>query len=140
MRFFVGLISVFVAGAACGGSSPTSSAGGTNTPPPGAPVVNVSMTDNNFSPPAPSVTVGTTVKWTNNGNTAHTTTSDATPPIWSSGTVSPSRTNTCDPADPYCQPGMTPPGTYVVMFSTPGTYSYHCQFHPEMTGTITVTP
>ena len=128
--------------AGCGGSSPT---GGGNQPP----VENVIMNDNaaaapfTFSPPTVTVKVGTTVKWTNSGTTAHTATSDATPqPIWDSGTVLPGGTTSCPPMDPYCQPSGTPPGTYRVTFNTPGTYQYHCGFHGAqgMTGTITVTP
>ena len=133
---------VLVLVAACGGSSPT----GGNTPPN---VRNVIMNDNAgaapyaYSPATVTVTVGTTVQWTNNGGTAHTTTSDATPqPIWNSGTVLPAGSASCPPTDPYCQPGGTPAGTYQVTFSSPGTYQYHCEFHgPQgMTGTITVTP
>ncbi len=80
-----GFVLVFVA--ACGGSSPMG--GG------GPPVENVIMNDNAgaapyaFSPAPLTVKVGTTVKLTNNGSTAHTTTSDATQPIWDSGTVLP---------------------------------------------------
>ena len=31
-------------------------------------------------------------------------------------------------------------GTYSVAFDKPGTYRYHCAIHPNMVGTITVTP
>jgi plastocyanin len=106
------------------------------------------MTDNAgfapyaFSPTTLDIKVGTTVKWTNNGKAIHTTTSDASPtPTWNSGEVAPAGTTTCAPADPYCTPGTTPPGTYQWTFDTPGTYPYHCQIHGAqgMTGTITVT-
>jgi len=134
-----GFALVFVA--ACGGSSPMG--GG------GTPVENVIMNDHAgaapyaFSPARVTVKVGTTVKWTNNGGTAHTATSDATPqPIWDSGTVLPAGSTSCPPTDPYCQPSGTPPGTYRVTFNTAGTYQYHCGFHQAqgMTGTVTVTP
>jgi len=133
---------VLVLAAACGGSSPT---GGGNPPA----VQNVIMNDHAgvapyaYAPATVTVKVGTTVKWTNNGGTAHTATSDATPqPIWNSGTVLPAGSASCPPTDPYCQPGGTPAGTYQVTFNSPGTYQYHCEFHgPQgMTGTITVTP
>lgn len=136
-----GFLLVFAA--ACGGSSPT---GGGNTQPT---VQNVNMNDNAgaapyaYSPATVTVKVGTTVKWTNGGATAHTATSDATPqPIWNSGTVLPGGSTSCPPADPYCQPSGTPAGTYQMTFNNPGTYQYHCEFHgPQgMTGTITVTP
>src|SRR2546422_636283 len=148
MDIRVGLWSLLVAGAACGSSSPTGSGGN----PPAGPVADVSMTDNNglapyaFSPAMlPPIKVGTSVRWTNNGKTSHTATSDATSPVvWNSGTVQPAGTTTCAPNDPYCMPGTTPPGTYVSSpFNTPGTYPYHCEFHGvqggTMTGTITVT-
>jgi len=132
--------------AACGGSTPTGS-GGNQNPPPGGAVVNVSMTDNGglapyaFSAASLTISVGTTVKWTNNGKASHTATSDETPAVWNSGTVSPAGTGTCDPSDPYCTPGTTPAGTYARTFNTIGTYPYHCQLHGAqgMTGTISVT-
>jgi plastocyanin len=143
MLIRVGLVSVFVAGAACGGSSPSSNSGVNNNPPgapgpPGPQVVNVSMIDNQFSPATPTVKVGTTVKWTNNGSSPHTTTSDASPPVWNS-TVTPGGTTSCDPYGYNCQPG-SPAGTYQRSFDTAGTYQYHCELHPQMRGTITVTP
>jgi len=146
MRLLYGVLLALLA--ACGGSTPASSDGGSN-PPPGPAVASVSMTDANglapytFSPASLTITVGTTVKWTNNGKAQHTTTSDVTPqPIWNSGTVSPAGTGTCDPYDPYCTPGTSPAGTYPRTFNAAGTYQYHCEFHGAqgMTGTITVTP
>jgi plastocyanin len=150
MRLCYGPLLAFLV--ACGSSS--APYGGGNPPPgppppppPGTPVVGVSMTDNAglapyaFMPATITIAVGTVVKWTNNGKASHTTTSDATPqPTWNSGTVPPAGTTTCDPADPYCTPGTTPPGTYERAFTTAGTYPYHCSFHAAMTGTITVTP
>jgi len=35
---------------------------------------------------------------------------------------------------------IQPGGTFQATFSAPGTYTYHCQFHEGMTGTITVLP
>jgi len=146
-----GLFLAFIA--ACSGSGSTSysptppPAPPPPPPPPGATVVNVSMTDAGglapyaFSPPSPTITVGTIVKWTNSGKVSHTATSDQTPADWNSGTVSPAGTGTCDPNDPYCTPGTTPAGTYQRTFNTPGTFPYHCEVHKlQMTGTITVNP
>jgi len=142
MRLLYGVLLALLA--ACGGSTPTDSGG---TPqPPGAPVVSVRMTDNGglepyaFSPAPLTITVGTTVKWTNNGKVSHTTTSDETPePVWNSDTVSPAGTDTCDPYG-YCTPG-TAAGTYTRTFNTEGTFPYHCEVHKlqGMTGTLTVT-
>jgi plastocyanin len=147
MRLLYGLLLALLA--ACGGSTPTGSGGNQNPPP----VVNVSMTDNGglgpyaFSEPSVTISVGTTVKWTNRGKADHTATSDETPAVWTSGTLEPAGTGTCEPYDPYCTPG-TPAGTYARTFNTAGTFPYHCQNHATqemtgvftgMTGTITVT-
>lgn len=35
---------------------------------------------------------------------------------------------------------IAPNGAYTRTFTTPGTYTYHCKYHEDMTGTITVTP
>lgn len=35
---------------------------------------------------------------------------------------------------------IPPDGTFQATFTTPGVYPYHCEIHPEMTGTITVNP
>ena len=146
MRIRVRLWSLLILGAACGGSS--SPMGSSGNPQPAGPVADVSMTDNNgqapyaFSLAMLPIKVGTSVRWTNNGKAQHTATSDATQPVWTSGTVDPAGTTTCAPNDPYCMVGPTPPGTYESPpFNTPGTYQYHCQFHGAqgMTGTITVT-
>jgi len=33
---------------------------------------------------------------------------------------------------------VSPNSTITMTFSTPGTYPFHCQIHPYMTGTLTV--
>ncbi|MEX2156494.1 MAG: plastocyanin/azurin family copper-binding protein [Gemmatimonadales bacterium] len=141
--------------AACGSGSTSSSPTPPPAPPPpppaAGPVVNVSMTDNGggapyvFSPAPLTISVGTSVRWTNNGTAPHTSTSDASPPTWNSGVVNPAGTTSCpSPPDPYypCTPGSTPPGTYTRTFTAAGTYRYHCANHSlqGMTGTITVNP
>ena len=35
---------------------------------------------------------------------------------------------------------LAPNGVFQATFTAPGTYAYHCEFHPEMTGTVTVNP
>ena len=35
---------------------------------------------------------------------------------------------------------LAPYGTFQATFTAPGSYAYHCEFHPEMTGTVTVNP
>jgi plastocyanin len=78
----------------------------------------VSIVDFAFEPATLNVTTGATVSWTNTGQVVHTVTADNG--AFNSGEMS---------------PGATVTGT----FNTPGTYTYHCSIHPNMTGTIIVT-
>lgn len=65
-----------------------------------------------------TIPVGTTVTWTNRDITIHTTTSlDG---VWDSAT-------------------LFPGDSYSFTFTTAGTFPYHCVFHAQMHGTVTVT-
>lgn len=88
--------------------------GGNNNNPPQNEVWIQSMA---FVPSNISVTAGTTVTWTNKDPVAHTVTSNTN--IFDSGTI---------PAN----------GTYSHMFSSAGSYPYHCTIHPSMSATVTV--
>lgn len=68
-----------------------------------------------------TVSPGTTVTWTNRDPTSHTVTSSSTPPgqALNSG---------------FLAQG----GTFSFTFTVPGSYEYHCDPHPFMTGTVTV--
>ena len=77
----------------------------------------VSIANFAFQPDSLQIAVGTTVTWTNADSTAHTVTSD---------------TGAFD-AGP-----LAPGASFTQTFDTPGTYTYHCQIHPFMTGTIVV--
>ena len=79
----------------------------------------VSIENFAFSPDSITVKKGTTVTWTNNDTTSHTVTSD------SGNTMS---SDTLGRGD-----------TYQVTFNEAGTFSYHCNFHSDMHGTVTVT-
>ena len=90
-------------------------------PPPPPPVAagDVGMAGMSFSPSPFTVKVGTSVKWTNNDNTAHTVTSnDGT--TFSSGTIAVGASFSFTP-------------------TVAGSFLYHCNFHSGMTGTLTVT-
>jgi plastocyanin len=78
----------------------------------------VTIQDFAFGPETLEITAGTTVTWTNNDSAAHTATAD-------DGSFD---TGTIDSG-----------GSASVTFDTPGTYTYICAFHPNMTGTIVVT-
>jgi plastocyanin len=86
------------------------------------PVLNVSMTSSfTFDPFTIVAPVGATVRWTNNGTTMHSATSDPLNPV-SGGPDS----------DTQYPAGMSPSDTYdwVVPNVAPGTqFYYHCKFH-----------
>ncbi|MDD4969418.1 MAG: cupredoxin domain-containing protein [Paludibacter sp.] len=71
-----------------------------------------------FTPVTLTVSVGTTVKWTNKDAVAHTVTSD-TPGQFDSGNISAN-------------------GVYSYMFMTAGTFNYHCAIHTSMTAKVIV--
>jgi len=77
----------------------------------------VSIVNMSFSPAALTVTVGTTVTWTNNDNMTHTVTSDTS--AFDSG-------------------NLTVGSKFTKVFSVAGTYEYHCTIHPTMKGSIVV--
>jgi plastocyanin len=117
-------IGAFAATVACSGSMPTNPNPGGQTPsPPPSGTVGVTIQDFTFSPASLTIKAGTTVRWTNNGPSAHTTTSDMG--VWSSDVLSVG-------------------GTFDFTFTQPGTYPYHCSLHPPnlypgFIGTVTVT-
>lgn len=111
-------------GSGPGTGSPSASSGGAGHAAAhlnGVPAVSVHETDNlTFQPNSATVHVGQLVQWVNSSSVAHNVTFDGQPSITS--------------------PTMSSQDTWDVVFTTPGTYQYHCTFHPGMTGTVTVTP
>jgi plastocyanin len=87
----------------------------------------VSIVNFAFSPATVTVLFGGTVQWTNNaGTTTHTSTSggfDACcpsgPALWQSGNIAGG-------------------GTFPFVFTTAGSYPYHCSIHTTMQGTVKV--
>jgi len=79
----------------------------------------VNSTSIYYSPPTLTVVIGVnnTVTWINNDNAPHTVT--ANDGSFDSG-------------------GLNPGQSWTYTFTTPGTYAYHCSYHPWMTGTIIV--
>jgi amicyanin len=74
-----------------------------------------------FSPAKITVKVGTTVTWTNKDSVTHTVTSDdGSAAAFDSGNLESGK-------------------TYQFTFQKAGTYTYHCNIHPDMQGTIVVT-
>jgi len=62
-----------------------------------------------------TISVGTTVSWLNTDNTTHTSAADGSQ--WSSGNIAPGE-------------------RFNFTFASAGRYTYHCQIHPNMIGTI----
>lgn len=77
----------------------------------------VAISGFSFSPGSVTVAVGDTVTWTNSDAQAHTATADDS--SWDTGTISNNASRT-------------------ITFSTAGTFAYHCDIHPNMTGTVVV--
>ena len=132
-RLFWGILSLTTVAAlflaACGGGTattptPTPTATSQPTPSPTPTVVMVKIIEQNekysFSPATLSIKVGTQVVWTNTTDAPHTVTSDS--------------------AGVFSSPGnVTQNQTFMFTFTTPGTFAYHCNVHPYMKATITVT-
>lgn len=114
---------------ACSSSSPMSSSSSGNPGGPSGPGVGVA--DFQFSPDTITIAAGQSVVWSNSGPSSHTVTSDNS--SWTSATLgAPSGT------DPYGYP--TGGGSFSHLFSSAGTYHYHCSIHAGMTGVVIVTP
>jgi plastocyanin len=78
--------------------------------PAGAATRTVSAQDNFFSPEKIRVAQGTTVKWTNDGFSSHTSTQDDALDLWNSGALSHG-------------------ATFDTTLASAGTFLYHCIFH-----------
>ncbi len=79
----------------------------------------INIKDSLFQPSSLEVPVGTKVEWHNQDGMQHTVTSDIQG-LFDSGALNPGK-------------------KFDFTFNTPGSYSYHCNIHPGMQGTITVT-
>ncbi|MGH2562728.1 MAG: cupredoxin domain-containing protein [Thermomicrobiales bacterium] len=119
-----GRVSVEGDAAATPAASPAATPAGT---PSASPAVAAAMTvqiqiqiqirDFAFDPLALEISVGTTVNWTNNDAAAHAGTADGG--AFDTGRLDEGQSGS-------------------VTFDEPGTFAYHCDFHPEMVGTIVV--
>lgn len=77
----------------------------------------VSIDNMAFADEEVTISVGDSILWTNNDSVSHTVTSD----------------------DGAFDSGQLEAGdTFALDFQTAGTYTYHCDIHPEMTGTVVV--
>jgi YVTN family beta-propeller protein len=88
------------------------------TPAPPPSTVSVGIAQFAFSPATVTIAAGESVTWTNMDPTDHTTTSDSL--VWDSE-------------------AMPPGATFTTTFDQPGTFTYTCEIHPFMHGTVIVT-
>lgn len=102
----------FPAGSPSGTLSPTS------TP---IQTFQISMRNLAFDPASTTIKVGTVVTWTNNDSAPHTVVSDPNGSMFRSQTLEPGN-------------------SYSFTFNQTGSFSYYCSIHPNMRGTVTVTP
>jgi len=89
-------------------------------PPPSGNAVN--MQNFAFNPQTLTVNVGTTVTWTNLDSAQHQIAADAGQQAVSD----------------FSSPTMSQGSTYSYTFQKAGTWTYHCNIHPSMKGTVIV--
>ena len=114
---------------ACGGSGSSATTAPPSSPPPipNGSTMNLSVTNNHFSPVTDSVAAGSTLTWTWN-----TCTGDGY-----GGSSCASQSVQFDDAGPSSS--IKSSGTFTRMFAEAGTFTYHCAVHGiAMSGTITV--
>jgi len=103
----IGLVAAYQAAPAA-----TTAAATTSTPTP-----RLQIKQFQFSQPALTVPVGTTVTWVNQDQDAHTVTADD---------------------GRFTSTGLDHGEQFSYRFTAPGTYAYHCALHPHMTARIVV--
>ncbi len=99
-------------------ASPGGAGGAACTATADAGTVTASMAGTAFVPPAITAKVGDVIAWTNRDSVPHTATLDD---------------------DSCTTESLSEGGVGALTFSAPGTYPFHCNVHPTMTGTIEVT-
>jgi plastocyanin len=118
-RVLILATALVLAVAACssddGGSATTAGGGSATTA--GGGEERVEIADLAFNPDTLTVPVGSTVTWENTDSLAHTSNSDDE--VWDSGTL--------DSGDEFS-----------FTFDEAGTFTYFCEIHPSMTGSIVV--
>ncbi len=115
-RYFVAAlaaVALVLALSACGSSSSAATSASTSA---GA-TAHVTIKNFHYTSDHLQVAAGTKVVFTNEDNQAHTATADMG--AFNTGPIAPGTSKT-------------------VSLPRPGTFAYHCSFHPFMTGTIVV--
>lgn len=102
---------------AAGATQTTATSGGTSAASPSN-AGTVTISNYKYEPASLTVTAGTKVVWTNQDTTPHTATADGG--SFDTGSI------------------KDHGGTGSVTLTKPGTFTYYCQFHPFMKGTLVV--
>ena len=104
--------------------APAQQATSTSSPATGDPTTGgaakVDIDNFDFAPMTVTVTVGTTITWTNHDDVPHTVLSADEPAAFKS-------------------PPLDTDDAYSFTFTKPGTYKYFCSVHPKMVGMVVVT-
>jgi plastocyanin len=143
MRAFRFLLRPVLVCIVAGCSSNTTGVTGNNAPPPTPTANDIDITvgaslktTTAFSPPQKNLSLGgaasVAVRWINediSGNDYQT-----------GSAVTHQIASTDNPAAFTMSQPLGGNATYTINLSAPGTYNYHCNIHPNMVGTITVTP
>ena len=77
------------------------------------------IADFSFSPATVTVPAGTTVTWRNTGSVRHTVTADD---------------------GSFDSGNLSARDSFSMAFATAGSFAYHCAIHPQMVGSVVVTP
>ena len=114
----VALVGLALFAGGCGSStSPSAPSTGSGGNPPN--LVTITITKGVYSPNPLTVKVGQSVNWLNSDAFAHTATDSG---VFDTGSIAP-----------------TSAADVPVLFTTVGTYSFHCTLHANETGSIVVT-
>ncbi len=121
---FASILLTVICITACGGgySSPSAPSAAPAPAPAGSTTVTIpsgasTQTATAFGANPLTISTGTTISWLNSDNTIHTSSADGSQ--WSSGDIPPG-------------------GRFNFTFTSAGQFTYHCQTHPNMIGTIIV--
>lgn len=93
---------------------------GSSGPPAGPPVASVTLQNTLYKPADISVKVGDTVQW-----------------IWADGNL-PHNIDGASDLGPFDSGAPKTSGAWTFRFKRVGTFRYHCDVHPAMIGTVTV--
>ena len=97
-----------------GGSSANGGGGGGS-----GPTASINIQSYAFAPTPDTVAINTTVTWTNKDTVTHTVTADSASGTWDSG-------------------NLANGATFTYKFQVIGKFTYHCNKHPTMLGTVFV--